>query len=35
MIGKAKDLSPDQKAATESLLGRGIPEDEGYQCSRL
>jgi L-lactate utilization protein LutC len=28
MIDKAKDLSPDQKAAVESLLGRQILERE-------
>ena len=28
MIHKAKDLSPDQKAAIESLLGRVIAENE-------
>jgi len=28
MIRNAKDLSPDQKAAIESLLGRTILEDE-------
>ncbi len=28
MIHKAKDLSPDQKAAVESLLGRQILEGE-------
>jgi hypothetical protein len=28
MIRNAKDLSPDQKAAIESLLGRRILEDE-------
>jgi len=28
MIHKAKDLSPDQKTAIESLLGRAIAEDE-------
>ena len=28
MIRNAKDLSPDQKAAIESLLGRHILEDE-------
>lgn len=28
MIHHAKDLSPDQKAAIESLLGRPIVEDE-------
>jgi hypothetical protein len=28
MIHKARDLSPDQKTAIESLLGRAIAEDE-------
>jgi hypothetical protein len=28
MIHKAKDLSPDQKMAIESLLGRAIAENE-------
>ncbi len=28
MIHKAKDLSPDQKAAIEGLLGRAIAENE-------
>ncbi len=28
MIHKAKDLSPDQKLAIESLLGRVVAEDE-------
>lgn len=28
MIHKAKDLSPDQKVAIESLLGRVVAEDE-------
>ncbi len=28
MIHKAKDLSPDQKIAIESLLGRPVAEDE-------
>lgn len=28
MIRTAKDLSPDQKAAIESLLGRRVLEDE-------
>lgn len=28
MIHKAKDLSPDQRAAIESLLGRRIVEEE-------
>lgn len=28
MVYKAKDLSPDQKMAIESLLGRAVSEDE-------
>jgi hypothetical protein len=28
MIHKAKDLSPDQKTAIESLLGREVAQDE-------
>jgi hypothetical protein len=28
MIHKAKDLSPDQKTALESVLGRVVAEDE-------
>lgn len=28
MIHKAKDLSPDQKAAIEGLLGRAVAENE-------
>ncbi len=28
MIHKAKDLSPDQKMAIESLLGRSVADDE-------
>ena len=28
MIHKAKDLSPDEKAAIERLLGRRVAEDE-------
>lgn len=28
MIRKAKDLSPDQKAAIEGLLGRAVAENE-------
>jgi hypothetical protein len=28
MIHKAKDLTPDQKVAIESLLGRVVAEDE-------
>jgi hypothetical protein len=28
MIRNAKDLSPDQKTAIESLLGRRVLEDE-------
>jgi hypothetical protein len=31
MTHKAKDLSPDQKTAIESLLGRSIAENE--ECS--
>jgi hypothetical protein len=33
MIHKAKDLSPDQKAAIERLLGRAIAENERNQYS--
>jgi hypothetical protein len=28
MIHRAKDLSPDQRLAVESLLGRSVEEDE-------
>jgi len=31
MIHKAKDLSPDQRLAIESLLGRSIEENEARQ----
>ena len=34
MTHKAKDLSPDQKVAIESLLGRSIAENEGNQHHR-
>ena len=32
MIHKAKDLSPIQKTAIESLLGRSIAESEAISC---
>lgn len=35
MIHRAKDLSPDQKAAIESLLGRPIAEDEAISLRAL
>jgi hypothetical protein len=35
MIHKAKDLSPDQKMAIESLLGRSIAEDEAISIRTL
>jgi hypothetical protein len=35
MIHKAKDLSPDQKLAIESLLGRSIAEDEAISIRTL
>ncbi len=35
MIHKAKDLSPDQKMAIESLLGRSIAEDEAISIRAL
>ena len=35
MIHKAKDLSPDQKAAIESLLGRQILEDEAISIRAI
>jgi len=35
MIHKAKDLSPDQKMAIESLLGRVIAEDEAISIRTL
>jgi hypothetical protein len=34
MIHKAKDLSPDQKAAIESLLGRAIAGNEWESARR-
>jgi hypothetical protein len=33
MIHKARDLSPDQKMAIESLLGRSVAEDEAISIS--
>jgi hypothetical protein len=35
MIHKAKDLSPDQKMAIESLLGRTIADDETISIRAL
>ncbi len=35
MIYKAKDLSPDQKMALESLLGRAISEQEEISIRML
>jgi hypothetical protein len=35
MIHNAKDLSPDQKAAIESLLGRRILEDEAISVRAI
>ncbi len=35
MIHKAKDLSPGQKMAIESLLGRPIAEDEAISIRTL
>jgi hypothetical protein len=35
MIHKAKDLSPDQKVAIESLLGRAVAEDEAISIGTL
>jgi hypothetical protein len=35
MILNAKDLSPDQKAAVESLLGRRILEDEAISIRAI
>lgn len=35
MIHKAKDLSPDQKMAIESLLGRSVAEDEAISVRVL
>jgi len=35
MIRHAKDLSPDQKAAIESLLGRRVLEDEAISIRAI
>jgi hypothetical protein len=35
MIHKAKDLSPNQKIAIESLLGRSVAEDEAISIRTL
>jgi hypothetical protein len=35
MIRSAKDLSPDQKAAIESLLGRRVLEDEAISVRAI
>jgi hypothetical protein len=35
MIHNAKDLSPDQKMAIESLLGRAISEDEAVSIRTI
>jgi hypothetical protein len=35
MIHNAKDLSPDQKAVIESLLGRNVLEDEAISIRAL
>jgi hypothetical protein len=35
MIHKARDLSPDQKMAIESLLGRPVAEDEAISIRTL
>jgi hypothetical protein len=35
MIHKAKDLSPDQKTAIESLLGRSVAENEAISIRTL
>jgi len=35
MIHKAKNLSPDQKAVIESLLGRSVAEDEAISVRSL
>ena len=34
MIHRAKDLSPNQKMAIESLLGRVVIEDEAISFAR-
>ena len=35
MIHRAKDLSPDQRAAIESLLGRRVLEDEAISIRTI
>lgn len=35
MIHKAKDLSPDQRSAIESLLGRRVLEDEAISVRAI
>ena len=35
MIHKAKDLSPDQRSAIESLLGRRVLEDESISVRAI
>jgi hypothetical protein len=35
MIHKAKDLSPDQKLAVESLIGRSVAEDESISIRSM
>jgi hypothetical protein len=35
MIHKAKDLSPDQKMAIESLLGRSVAESEAISIRTM
>ena len=35
MIHKTKDLSPEQKIAIESLLGRSVAEDEAISIRAL
>jgi hypothetical protein len=35
MIHKAKDLSPDQKTAIESLLGRSVDQNEAISIRTL
>jgi len=35
MIHKAKDLSPEQKTAIESLLGRPVADDEAISIRTL
>jgi len=35
MIHKTKDLSPDQKTAIESLLGRSVAQDEAISIRTI